>query len=313
MADDFLAVADLIADALDLSDAEVSDLVNAANFFMRLPVELSSNGSTHKYAKETGAPVVGFRAPNAGRDHDHSTDTVVSVDLKMLDFSSMVDYGLAKTWRKGGAEALIAREIMRHLKSAFFELEKQIFQGTGNAAGGFAGFPDASNLDDSDDAQVINAAGTTADTGSSAYLIRLGPNAVSGVMQSDVTIDVGESIIQDVVDGTGKHYPAYYTPGTTWAALQVGGVYDVIRIANLTEDAGKGLTDDLIFSAIEAMPNGDPDIIVCSRRSRRQLRESRTATNVTGAPAPIPDEVGGIPVIISEGIPNTEALLTPAA
>jgi len=40
----------------------------------------------------------------------------------------------------------------------------------------------------------------------------------------------------------------------------------------------------------------------------KQLRDSRTATNVTGAPAPRPTEVEGIPIIVTDAIVNTEAV-----
>jgi hypothetical protein len=311
MANDFLTVADLLADALDLSPAQVSDLVDSASFLARLPYVMSSNGTTHKYSKETGAPVVGFRSANAGRDFDHSVDTVVSVDLKILDFSWATDKAVADAWRQGGAEALVGLEGFRHLKAAMFKLEQQYFQGTDGDAAGFNGFTDAAGLDGLADAMVINAGGTTANTASSCWLMRLGEDDVTGVMREGSPVELGDTIVQNFTDGSGLNYPAYYTPGCSWQAVQIGGAYSVARIANLTEDAGKGLTDDLIYEAMAAFPGmRTPNVIVCSRRSLRQLRESRTATNVTGAPAPTPTEVGGVPIIVSEGISNTEALLT---
>src|SRR4051812_4420156 len=101
MADDLHAIADLIGDAFDISDIEVSDLLKASPFIAALPMTPSSNGTTHKYVKETGVPVVGFRAPNAGLDLDSSDDTSVSISLKALDFSWMVDVLVAEAWRRG--------------------------------------------------------------------------------------------------------------------------------------------------------------------------------------------------------------------
>ncbi len=311
MADDLLTVADFVGDALDLSDAEVTDLSNAAPFFARLPMVGSSNGTTHKYVKETGAPVVGFRAINAGRDLDSSEDTVVSVDLKVLDFSWAVDMALAKAWRKGGAEALIAREGLRHLRAAMYEAEKQYINSTGNAAAGFAGLATAATLNQLADAMVVGAGGTTANTGSSVYLVTLRDDAVAGVMIEDAPLDLGETVVQDFTDGSGLHYPAYYTPATSWIGMQIGGAYDVCRIANLTADSGKGLTDALIYEALSRFPGARmPNLIVMGRRSLKQLRASRTATNATGVPAPMPTEVDGIPIVKTEAVTETEALLT---
>jgi hypothetical protein len=311
MPDDLYVLADFVGDALDLSPAQVTDLSNAAPLLMSLPMVSSSNGTNHKYVKETGAPVVGFRALNAGRELDHSVDTVVSLDLKVLDFSWAVDYALAKAWRKGGAPALIAREGLRHLKAAFFEYEKQIIYGVGNQAGGFAGLLDNPQFDALADEMVVNATGTTAATASSVWLITAGENAMCSVMREGNPIELGETVVVDMLDGTGKHFPAYYTPGSAWCGLQIGGAYDIVRIANLTADVGKGLTDDLIYTALSRFPGGrSPTHIVMNRRSLSQLRKSRTATNATGTPAPIPREVEGIPILVTEAISSTEALET---
>ena len=311
MADDMFILADFVGDALDLSPAQVTDLSIAAPFLTALPMVTSSNGTNHKYMKETGAPVVGFRAVNAGRELDSSVDSVVSIDLKVLDFSWAVDYALAKAWRKGGAPALIAREGLRHLKAALFQFEKQIFYGTGNDAGGFAGLLDNAQFDALADAMVVNAGGSTASTGSSVWLVTASPDACCSVMREGNPIELGETVVIDMLDGSSKHFPAYYTPASTWCGLQIGGANDIVRIANLTEDSGKGLTDDLIYSALSKFPGGRvPTHIVMNRRSLRQLRESRTATNATGAPAPIPREVEGIPILVTEAISSTEAIET---
>lgn len=311
MADDMFVLADFVGDALDLSPAQVTDLSLAAPFLTALPMVTSSNGTNHKYMKETGAPVVGFRAVNAGRELDSSVDTVVSLDLKVLDFSWAVDYALAKAWRKGGAPALIAREGLRHLKAALFQFEKQIFYGTGNDAGGFAGLLDNAQFDALADGMVVNAGGTTASTASSVWLVTANQDACCSVMREGNPIELGETVVIDMLDGSSKHFPAYYTPASTWCGLQIGGAYDIVRIANLTEDSGKGLTDDLIYTALSKFPGGRvPTHIVMNRRSLAQLRKSRTATNATGAPAPIPREVEGIPIIVTEAITSTEAIET---
>jgi hypothetical protein len=312
MSDDLYVLADFVGDALDLSPAQVTDLSISAPFLTALPMVTSSNGTNHKYMKETQAPVVGFRAVNAGRDFDHSIDAVVSIDLKILDFSWAVDYALAKAWRKGGAPALIAREGLRHLRSALFQFEKQIFYGTGVAdAGGFAGLLDNAQFDALADGMVVNAGGSTASTGSSVWLVTAGQDACCSVMREGNPIELGETVVIDMLDGSSNHYPAYYTPASTWCGLQIGGAFDICRIANLTEDSGKGLTDDLIYTALSRFPGGRaPTHIVMNRRSLAQLRKSRTATNPTGNPAPIPREVEGIPILVTEAITSTEAIET---
>lgn len=314
MAYDPLVMADLVADALDLSSAEVTDLVQAVPFLNLLPLEKSSNGETHKYAKETGAPVVGFRAANVGRDEDSSTDTVVTVTLKILDWSFSIDKAVADIWRQGGSPALIDREGLRHLKAALVAFEKQIIYGTtalGDSSG-FTGMIQAAPVDALADALTIDAAGTTADTASSCWAVRVGPNDLMGVVNGDgEPMQVGEPTLQRLTSSGSLVYPGYYVPACTWLGMQVGSIYSMGRIVNLTADSGKGLTDDLIAQLLEQFPVGkEPTHLLMSRRSRRQLQDSRTATNSTGAPAPFPTEAFGVPIVTVESIVNTEALVT---
>lgn len=313
MADDYAAIADLIADKLDLSDAQVTDLALATPFLNLLPMETSSNGTQHKYTKETGAPVVGFRAENAGREMDHSVDTLVTVTLKILDWSFDVDKAVADAWMKG-PEAWIAREGMRHLKAALKAFETQVIYGDQSPGdtGGFAGIVDAATVAAYDDAMVVNATGSTADTGSSVYAVRVGPDDVTGIYRGDGVVDVGETVVtKKIVDAGSDNttFPAYYTPACAWLGLQVGSIHSLGRIINLTAQAGKGLTDDLLSQLLELSPVGkEPTHFVMSRRSRGQLQRSRTATNATGAEAPRPTEYEGIPIVVTDSVVNTEAI-----
>ena len=314
MANDFVAVADMVADAFDLSGTEISNILDATPLLARMPFVPSSNGTTHKYITRSSNPVAGWRAANAGRDFDHSVDTVVTATLGILDWSFAADKAVADAWRQGGPEAFIAREGRFALRDAMVKLEDQVLNNT-VSSNAFAGLAGGSLLDDSDDAMVVNAGGTTADTGSSVWLIRVGDDAgVSGVYQGDGPgLSLGETIVQNYTDSTPSERPIYYTPACSWFGLQFGGTYSVSRIANLTEDSGKGLTDDLIADAYSLHPvDQKPNVIAMSRRSLKQLRSSRTATNATGAPAPFPMEWEGIPLVVTDQIPDTEALLTAA-
>lgn len=319
MADDLHAIADLIGDAFDLADIEVSDLLRASPFVSLLPVQDSSNGTTHKYVKETAAPVVGFRAANAGRDMDSSDDTLVSIDLKILDFSWQVDQAVASSWRRG-KERYIAREGLRHLAAAFMAYEKQLINGVigasdsaaaSGSAAGFLGFRDAATVNALADAMVVTAGAGTADVNSSVWGVRLAEDGVCGVMIPDAPFELGETVTQQrIVDpGTdNKTLPTWYTPGFTWLGVQIGSAYDIGRIANLTTSAP--LTDDLIAELLSRYPIGKyPTHLLMSRRSRKQLQDSRTATNATGAPAPFPTEAFGVPIVATDAISNTEELI----
>jgi len=316
MPDAFLTLADLVKlNDQNLADIEVTDLLDDAPLMRTLAADVASNGTDHKYTAEDGAPVVGFRAPNTGRENAKSSDRLVTINLKILDASFSVDKALADAFRRG-PDAYIAREARRHLKAAFFAAEKQFINGTGVDADGFSGMADATNLDHSDDDKVVDAGGTTADTGSSVWLLRTNDMGtdVTAITGEDGQIEIGESVVQAVEDvANGGRFTGYHTPIMGWLGLQVGSIHSIARIANLTEDADKGLTDLLVYRALELFPAAkQPNLIVMNRRSLRQLRESRTATNTTGAPAPRPTEVEGIPIVTTDAITSTEALLAAA-
>lgn len=311
MADDNMTVADLVAGAFDVAQTATSDLLQDSPFVARLPrINPSGSNTVHKYRKYTGAPNVGFRSENNGRDNDHSTDTVVTVNLKIADFSFAIDTRSADGDSQSTPEQVIAREGARHLAAMLFAAESQVFYGTGTGgdSAGFTGFLNSAYLDALADQMVIDAGGTTADTASSVYAVRLGTDDVAMVTQPQISI--GDTQIARV-QGADGWYHAYDTPCSVWMGLQMGGAYSIGRIANLTADSGKGLTDDLISSLLSEFPAGrQPTVLVMNRRSLKQLQQSRTATNATGAPAGFPSESFGVPIIVTDAILSTEALET---
>lgn len=308
MANDYLTLADLaLINDKNLADRNISDLLQDAPLLALLPADLASNGTVHKYVKETGAPVVGFRAVNDGRENDTSDDTLVTLNLKILDASFKVDKALADAYIRGPA-AYLAREAGRHLRAAFFEAEKQFINGTGNIADGFTGLADALDLSAP---TVIDAEGSTADHGSSVYAIRATTDDVVAITGQGGKIMIDDAVVQRVAGATTGFYTAYWTPIQAWLGLQVGGIYSAGRLCNLTEQANHTLTDDFLAELIATFPAGrQPTHLVMSRRSRKQLQQSRTATNPTGAPAPFPTEAFGVPIVVTDGVLDTEDIVT---
>ena len=302
MADDYMALADLtIINDNNVADIDVRDLFDKAPLVAALNAVTASNGTVHKYFKTTGAPVVGFRSANDGREHDSAIRTAVTIDLKIFDCSFTVDSAIARSY-KGGAEALLRMEAIESLRAGFFMLEKQILNGTEGA--GFEGLAQTYNTA----AECINATGTTAL--SSVYLLRSGINDVSIVAGNSGQLTIGESVLQRVPGATG-HFMAYVTEIMALYGLQIGSQdKSAMRICNL-DATTKGLTDALLYDAIAKFEAGSPPThIVMNRRSAQQLRKSRTATNATGAPAPIPTDLEGIPIIITDAIGNAETAVS---
>ena len=309
MADSFLTLADL-AKVNDKNnwDMGISDLLQDAPVLAALAAE-GREGTTHKYIKEVTAPTVGFRAVNTGRFNSKSGDQEVSVDMKLLDCSLAVDVAIADQYHKGPA-AYMAREAIRHLKAGYFQLEQQILLGVGNESDGFAGLIDNDQLDDLGDEMVVDGGGSGTDT-ESVWAIRTGEDLrdMAVITGMEGNIQIGETITQFIVDSDGKRYAAYCIPIHAWYCIQIGGARSVGRLANI--DAGATLNDDKIAKLLAKFPaSRGPSFLAMSREARRQLQDSRTATNSTGAPAPFPTEAFGVPIITTDAITATETAAT---
>ena len=251
MPDSLPTLADLVKiNDQNLADIDVSDLLDRAPFMGALFAQPSSNGTDHKYVKEITAPVVGFRAPNEGRDLSKSGDELVTVSLKILDATNGCDVAIADAYKRGGPEAYVARENLRHLRAAFFHAEKQFINGTGNEADGFQGFTDVFSTLVLDN--VIDAGGSADLERTSVYLVRTGEDACSAVFNDDAEggIQMKDTVVTPLIDATGKTFPAYYTPITGWIGLQIGALLDVARIANIGKTAGNENTARVIVHGV---------------------------------------------------------------
>lgn len=305
MASSFLTASDLllIGDQ-NARDMGASNLLQRAPLLAALAATKATNGTQHKYLREITAPTVGFRAVNAGRDLSKSGDEIVTIDLKIMSANCAVDKALADAYQKGGPTALIAREMLRHIKQSFYGLENQIVNGTGAGATGFNGFKDA--LAALATAMVLGAGGTTGLT--SVYFIRTNGDEtdVMFVLGQDGKMTVGDTFVDMLIDGSSKAYPAYVTPCEGWGGIQVGGTYSLARVCNI-DDSTHIVNDALLAKGLEMFPSDMmPNLIVMNRRSRRQLQQSRQAVSTTGQHVPLPTEFEGIPLIISDVLTNTE-------
>jgi len=297
-------------------DNGLTDLLDDAPFLAAALAVPASNGTNHKYKKTTTASGSGFRAVGGGRTLSSSQVELVTDVLKILDASYVVDKSLADAFM-GGGEAWLERELVQALRAAFFDMEKQIFLGTNNDASGFSGFQDLTTLDATSDTMVVDGGGTTASKQTDVWLIRNTEQDIAPVIGNDGVVSVSDAtVIEKVVNpGTdNKTYPAYYVAVDAYVGLQIGGAYSAARLANIdTNDltSTTALTDDLIYQTLAKFPAGrQPTHIAMNRDSLSLLRQSRTATNATGAPAPRPTEVEGIPIVVTDAIVSTQNQLS---
>lgn len=265
-------------------------------------------GIMYKTLVRTGLPTVGFRDANEGTDPTKSAYENRLVETYVMSPRIFADKAVADRYEDGAA-AYIAMEAAGHVEAAMQLLSRQFYYGR-TSPGHAKGYPglmqslDATNME-------VDATGSTASTGSSVWGVKFGPKDVTWVWGNNGSLDFSEVDERDAEDADGKKYNAYFTELLAYPGLQVGNRYAVGRIRDLTEDSGKGLTDALLASLLGKFEENLgvlPDVLFMTPRSRRQLQASRTAYSPTGAPANVPDDFEGVPIVTTNGLTNTETL-----
>ena len=300
-----------LAGILNLGDAnvdiEVSNLLQGVPVLNALTAVPSTHGHTHKYIREAAAAGAGFRAVNAGIANAAGQIELVTETLKFLDASWEDDVALAKAMSsgKGGVEAWITDRTRRSLAAGLVGAEKQFIYGD-QSPGSTAGF--AGLIDVIDSGMVVDKGGSTATSQTSIYAIRTSPVDAAAVYNGD---NMGTLSVSDVykvrkVDGSSNPYTAFRCDIDGYLGFQAGNKYTVGRLCNIET----AVDDDDIAELLSLFPSGQmPSFLAMNRKALQLLRQSRTATNATGAPAPFPVEALGIPIIVTDQIISTEAVV----
>lgn len=305
--DGFVELADEVARVVP----EISGMAYAGNKVVRIGnvgASRSIAGTQYKTLVRTGKPTFAFRDAGAGVAPSKSSYENRLVECFIANVRWHADKAVADAC-EDGAPAYIAEEARAVLISTFMGLGAQFYYGR-NTGGDAKGHPGL--IDSVDSTLLVDATGTTASTGSSLYAVTWGPTAVQWVLGANGQLKVDDVRIETIVDpaDSTKYLTAYIQEMLAWCGVQVKHKFAVGRIKNLTADAGKGLTDALIGSLMSKLPIGYvPDALFCSRRSREQLRASRTATTTSGKEADIPMDWQGIPIIATDSLLDTETIV----
>jgi len=276
------------------------------------------DGTGFKTLVRTGLPAVDFIAASQGIAAGKSTFENKHFDCGLLGGRIEVWKSVLDAPENGPASDIKATEATGVMESALRKVGKQIFYGK-TALGSANGFVGLVSMVDG--AMIKDATGTTADTGSSVYFVKFGAKDVSLVMGKNATMELSEFRVESLEDSDGNKGPGEVADLTSWIGLQQASKNSVVRIKNITADSGKGLTDALLSSAMEYFPAGYvPDAIFMSRRSREQLKISRSALVSLQGNAkqgtlgggsgyvPTPTDFEGIPIIATDSIVNIEPI-----
>lgn len=268
-------------------------------------------GLNFKTLVRSSVPTVPFRNANAGGSNVSCTWDNKLVETFIMNPRWYADRAVADR-SEDGPEMMMADEAAGVMQGAVQQLGRSFYYGRANSATpyfgdalGFNGLVevyDATNM-------VVDAGGTTASTGSSVWAVKFGHNAVRWIWGANGELVPTDVEIRDVDDASGNPFSAYFQEMFVYPGLQVSSTRVVARIKKLTADSGKGLTDTLMNQLLEKFPVGiRPDVIFMTKRSRRQLRDSRTATSESGREAAQPMDFDGVPIVVTESLVDTEAL-----
>jgi hypothetical protein len=206
-----------------------------------------------------------------------------------------------------GASAYIATQTGGVMEGEMQGLASQFYYGAANNADGFPGL-----INLVDPTMVVDAGGSTADTGSSVWVVVRGFKNVAWAWGQNGLFEMSDPRVESILDPNDqtKKLDGYVSSLTAYPGLQVASIYSIARIKNLTAQDGKGLTDDLLADVMALFPTGmivpENVGIFMNRRSRKQLQKSRKTSLKTSAPTPTDYE--GIQIYPTDAITSTEAI-----
>lgn len=275
---------------------EVSGITMDGTRVPNLGAARTIKGQQYKTLIRTSLPTAGFRDVNEGVTPSKSTYENRLVETFVLNPRWECDKAAADQ-SEDGPEAYIAEEADAIMQAAMQALGSQFFYGRASDGKGHPGLVDAVQA-----AYTIDRTGNGNACGS-VYAVKFGPKDVSWVYGQNGKMDVTDVRIETLLDSNSKKFTGYVQELLAYVGVQVASLFSVGRIKNIT--AAAPLRDSDIYSLLSKM-KVRPDVLFMNKTLLEQLRSSRTATNATGAPAPRPTEVDGVPIAPTESLTFTE-------
>lgn len=284
--------------------SEVAMLAPEARVF---PVDVIQGGSVEISVNTTSATVA-FRnanegtTPSIGGFESRLFQTQVIEHPIVIDIQGVLNASKDPARTMMGTARTVLEGVLKHIGVQTW------YGGTAQSGAdtkAFAGLLAQSNTAAT---HVVDADGSTALT--SVFMARLGNDYCDHVYGNGTSLNMGEWMEETVESSAGKKLRALvaYVSGRVTARLSNKNA--LVRIKKVGTDTGKKLTDLLLFSAYEKFLSlgQEPNAIFMTPRSLEQLRASRTATNPSGAPAPIPTDWNGVPIYLTNSISHAETV-----
>lgn len=269
----------------------------------RFPITRIEQGLKYTTQFMVELPTVGFR--KLGEGIAASKGRYEEREFKTALFGGRAEAEIAAYAADSGGEGAVKARVVRDTAQAALEhLDAQIFYGVVNDDDGFPGLKAFTPFGG---AYTYNATGTTSNTASSVYGVKFGEDYCSLIYGKGNPFDLGEWRKQDIIGTNSLPFPGEVADLEGWIGMAIKHKASVLRICNITAQTGKGVTDALLGAAIDLLPTKmQPDVWFMSKRSRSQLRASRsTPENVY---PDLPTESNGIPIEVDDSILDTDAI-----
>jgi hypothetical protein len=261
-------------------------------------------GTSYKLTRRTALPSPAFRDANpTSLTGSASTYVQELKQMYFLDCPLELDEMIVKGDSRDIGD-LLSDEAAGALESAFNVLGSQFYYGTGADAKGFAGLESQLSIDS------VFAGGTSNTT--SAYLVDISMQGVHFVVGNDGAIELPEWQKQKVSAGN----MAFVSNLSSFIGLNVGSANAVYRVRGVNAGSNK-LTDAKGAELLSKVPGriaskGTLRWFI-NRTAAYSLQLSRSAVGqvdggAKGMPAfaPFPTELGGVPIIVTDSLLDTE-------
>ena len=298
----------------------IESVADAAPELAQFPAR-TIKGTSYPTVDRHKLSTTGFRTANTGIAPSKSEFKNRQVQCHIFSGAVNCDKAVADA-NEDGAASYQAMEAAGVMRSAALTIGTQTYYGKAEDDKGFDGLQALWEAHNDDSGIGHNATGTTADGATSVYAVKFGPEFLQFVYGGGQGLRLPPFKEQSVTDGNGGQYEAYVSNLGAWVGLQCVHPFAVGRIYNLTAQANKGLTDDVVADLLSKFPVGfTPDALLMNRQSRRQLQKSRTVVlqgngkagsvgSQSGAAAPIPTESQGVNIITTDSLVNNEKIVS---
>jgi hypothetical protein len=322
MADRFITLLDIAARNGDQAVGLIEEVTTVAPEFAVMKGR-TIPGISYKTKVRMALPASPiFRAANEGTDIVSSVYAQKLAECYYLDAQFRIDEAVADAPEEGGRDMLLADEATGVIQQKAIALGNQFYNGTTADAKGFTGL--LANYDSTN--MLVKAGGTTSSVQTSAWIVWNDLKGIHFIFGGNGVIAMNAWARQQVQDGSSKAYFAWVNNLSGWIGLSFNHTKSACRIANCENVTDKRLTDSQIALAVSKFPLiiraqlAASGFIFMNPQAALQLQQSRSVTifgqggsKPDGSQqtlGPTPTESNGIPIVLTESITNTEAVVS---